>query len=238
MATQFSSLSFLANWKTRFVYFLILPIINLLLLVLIDLQYSNQFNWYVAASSIVIDSAALSIQTMSQLLITDANLGIDLEMIAKRPYSPYYWGTKFLTSLIAGIVLGVINVILLLLFGLPWGVFFRCLVILPVACVFGAVMGFTGWSLSWQMKNPYFFTNLFGSVITIVSGVLVVISNYPAWLRSLSYIFPFYELVNFVKLNNTNLWLGILIAAIWLVIGIVLYVTQIKSVLNKKIHQY
>lgn len=99
-------------------------------------------------------------------------------------------------------------------------------------------MGFTGWSLSWQMKNPYFFTNLFGSVITIVSGVLVVISNYPAWLRSLSYIFPFYELVNFVKLNNTNLWLGILIAAIWLVIGIVLYVTQIKSVLNKKIHQY
>lgn len=92
MATQFSSLSFLANWKTRFVYFLILPIINLLLLVLIDLQYSNQFNWYVAVSSIVIDSAALSIQAMSQLLITDANLGIDLEMIAKRPYSPYYWG--------------------------------------------------------------------------------------------------------------------------------------------------
>lgn len=86
-----------------------------------SLSHISKFNWYVAASSIVIDSAALSIQAMSQLLITDANLGIDLEMIAKRPYSPYYWGTKFLTSLIAGIVLGVINVILLLLFGLPWG---------------------------------------------------------------------------------------------------------------------
>ena len=82
MATQFSSLSFLSNWRTRFVYFLLLPIINILLLVLIDLQYSNSFNWYVAAASVVIDSAALSLQAMSQLLITDANLKIDIEVIS------------------------------------------------------------------------------------------------------------------------------------------------------------
>lgn len=111
MATQFSSLSFLSNWRTRFVYFLLLPIINILLLVLIDLQYSNSFNWYVAAASVVIDSAALSLQAMSQLLITDANLKIDIEVISKRPYSFYYWKTKALTSLIAGIVLGVINLV-------------------------------------------------------------------------------------------------------------------------------
>lgn len=238
MATQFSSLSFLSNWRTRFVYFLLLPIINILLLVLIDLQYSNSFNWYVAAPSVVIDSAALSLQAMSQLLITDANLKIDIEVISKRPYSFYYWKTKGLTSLIAGIVLGVINLVLLWPLGLSLTILLKSLTILPLACVFGTILGFTGWSLSWQMSNPYFFANLFISIITIVSGVLVLVSQYPKWLMIISYGFPFYEVVNFIKLNHTSLWMSCLNALGWLMIGIVSYIVQIKPVLNNKIHQY
>lgn len=238
MATQFSSLSFLSNWRTRFVYFLLLPIINILLLVLIDLQYSNSFNWYVAAASVVIDSAALSLQAMSQLLITDANLKIDIEVISKRPYSFYYWKTKVLTSLIAGIVLGVINLVLLWPLGLSLTILLKSLTILPLACIFGTILGFTGWSLSWQMSNPYFFANLFISIITIVSGVLVLVSQYPKWLMIISYSFPFYEVVNFIKLNHTSLWMSCLNALGWLMIGIVSYIVQIKPVLNNKIHQY
>lgn len=238
MATQFSSLSFLSNWRTRFVYFLLLPIINILLLVLIDLQYSNSFNWYVAAASVVIDSAALSLQAMSQLLITDANLKIDIEVISKRPYSFYYWKTKVLTSLIAGIVLGVINLVLLWPLGLSLTILLKSLTILPLACIFGTILGFTGWSLSWQMSNPYFFANLFISIITIVSGVLVLVSQYPKWLMIISYSFPFYEVVNFIKLNHTSLWMSCLNVLVWLLIGIVSYIVQIKPVLNNKIHQY
>lgn len=238
MATQFSSLSFLSNWRTRFVYFLLLPIINILLLVLIDLQYSNSFNWYVAAASVVIDSAALSLQAMSQLLITDANLKIDIEVISKRPYSFYYWKTKVLTSLIAGIVLGVINLVLLWPLGLSLTILLKSLTILPLACIFGTILGFTGWSLSWQMSNPYFFANLFISIITIVSGVLVLVSQYPKWLMIISYGFPFYEVVNFIKLNHTSLWMSCLNVLVWLLMGIVSYIVQIKPVLNNKIHQY
>lgn len=238
MATQFTSLSFLANWKTRFVYFLLLPIINLLLLVLIDLQYTNRFNWYVAAASVVINSASLAVQSMSQLLITDANLGIDIELIAKRPYSFYYWKTKVLTSLIAGLLLGIINLLLLLAIGLPLDLFLRCLLMLPLACIYGCVLGFTGWGMSWQMKNPYYFSNWLISIITIVSGVLVLISDYPEWLKAISYIFPFYELVNFIRLRSSTLELSFVIALGWLIIGIVCYVVQIKAVLDKKIHQY
>ncbi|MFM9785611.1 hypothetical protein, partial [Streptomyces scabiei] len=80
-----------------------------------------------AAASVVIDSASLAVQSMSQLLITDANLGIDIELIAKRPYSFYYWKTKVLTSLIAGLLLGIINLLLLLAIGLPLDLFLRCL---------------------------------------------------------------------------------------------------------------
>lgn len=238
MATQFSSLSFLSNWRTRFVYFLLLPIINILFLVLIDLQYSNRFNWYVAAASVVIDSAVLSLQAISQLLITDANLKIDIEVISKHPYSFYYWKTKIFTSLIAGIVLGMINLTLLWPFGLPLTILLKSLVILPLACIFGTILGFTGWCLSWQMSNPYFFANLFISITTIVSGVLVLVSQYPKWLMIISYGFPFYEVVNFIKLNHTSLWLSCLNAFVWLWIGIISYTVQIKPVLNKKIHQY
>ncbi|WP_288646379.1 antibiotic transporter permease [uncultured Lactobacillus sp.] len=238
MATQFSSLSFLTNWKTRIVYFLILPIINILLLVLIDLQYSNQFNWYVASASVIIDSGALSIQAMSQLMITDANLGIDLELIAKNPYSFYYWMTKLVTSLISGIILGIINLLLLLLFGLPLSILIKCSLMLPLTCLFGTVLGFTSWSMSWQMKNPYYFSNLFISIITIVSGVLVIISDYPKWLMVISYAFPFCEVVDFIKLNKNNLSISILVTFIWFIIGTLFYVFQIKAVLNKKIHQY
>ena len=40
-ATQLSSLSFLNNWRTKLTYFFITPMINLALLVLINMQYSN-----------------------------------------------------------------------------------------------------------------------------------------------------------------------------------------------------
>lgn len=186
----------------------------------------------------VIDSAALSLQAMSQLLITDANLKIDIEVISKRPYSFYYWKTKALTSLIAGIVLGVINLVLLWPLGLSLTILLKSLTILPLACIFGTILGFTGWSLSWQMSNPYFFANLFISIITIVSGVLVLVSKYPKWLMIISYGFPFYEVVNFIKLNHTSLWMSCLNALGWLMIGIVSYIVQIKPVLNNKIHQY
>lgn len=186
----------------------------------------------------VIDSAALSLQAMSQLLITDANLKIDIEVISKRPYSFYYWETKVLTSLIAGIILGVINLVLLWPLGLSLTILLKSLVILPLACIFGTILGFTSWSLSWQMSNPYFFANLFISIITIVSGVLVLVSQYPKWLMIISYGFPFYEVVNFIKLNHTSLWMSCLNALVWLLIGIVSYIVQIKPVLNNKIHQY
>ena len=205
---------------------------------LIDLQYSNSFNWYVAAASVVIDAAALSIQAISQLLITDANLKIDMELLAKNPYNFYYWKTKTLTSLISGMALGLINLILLCLIGLSTDIFLRSLIMLPLACLFGTILGFTGWSFSWQMKNPYFFSNLFISIITIVSGVLVLISQYPRWLMILSYGFPFFEVVNFIKIKDGNFYLSCLIALAWIILGIISYIVQIKSVLNKKIHQY
>ncbi|MFM9785357.1 hypothetical protein, partial [Streptomyces scabiei] len=88
------------------------------------------------------------------------------------------------------------------------------------------------------MKNPYYFSNWLISIITIVSGVLVLISDYPEWLKVISYIFPFYELVNFIRLRSSTLELSFVIALGWLIIGIVCYVVQIKAVLDKKIHQY
>lgn len=57
--------------------------ISLALLVLINMQYSNQFNWGVALSSIAISAAVLTLETFCSAVINDANLRIDFELIAK-----------------------------------------------------------------------------------------------------------------------------------------------------------
>lgn len=236
MRTQFLSLSYTANWQTKFLYFFLLPLINLLLLILIDVQYTGKFNWYVPVASVAVDAATLSLTTMSELLVKDVNLGITVEMLSKNPYSFYYWSTKSIVSIILGLLLGIINLVLLFVFGVPHDLLIKCLLVLPLFCIFGTIIGFTSWCISWQMSNPYFCSNLFSSVLTLVSGVLVLVSKYPLWLKIISNAFPFYSLISFIRTGLMDIVFGTLVAVIWLIVGIVAYILQIKYVLRTRIN--
>lgn len=237
-ATQFSSLSFLNNWRTKLTYFFITPIINLVLLVLINMQYSNQFNWDVAISSIAMDAAVLALETFCSAVITDANLKIDFELIAKKPFSFRYWLTKCIVAIIIGCTLALINLFLLYLVGAPLDIIGRALLMLPLLCLYGCALGFVSWAISWQMNDPYFLENVFSSLAQLISGVLVVISAYPEWLKAIALLFPFAEPVTYIKTGHANLIYSIFITFIWLIIGIFAYIIQIKPVLAKGKHHY
>ena len=237
-ATQFSSLSFLNNWRTKLTYFFITPMINLVLLVLINMQFSNQFNWDVAISSIAIDAAVLTLETFCSAVITDANLKIDFELIAKKPFSFRYWLTKCIVAIIIGCTLALINLFLLYLVGAPLDIIGRALLMLPLLCLYGCALGFVSWAISWQMNDPYFLENIFSSLAQLISGVLVVISAYPDWLKAIALLFPFAEPVTYIKTGHANLIYSIFITFIWLIIGIFAYIIQIKPVLAKGKHHY
>ena len=237
-ATQFSGLSFLNNWRTKLTYFFITPMINLALLVLINMQYSNQFNWDVAISSIAMDAAVLALETFCSAVITDANLKIDFELIAKKPFSFRYWLTKCIVAIIIGCTLALINLFLLYLVGAPLDIIGRALLMLPLLCLYGCALGFVSWAISWQMNDPYFLENIFSSLAQLISGVLVVISAYPDWLKAIALLFPFAEPVTYIKTGGAKLAYSVFITLIWLIIGIFAYIIQIKPVLAKGKHHY
>ena len=212
--------------------------INLALLVLINMQYSNQFNWDVAISSIAMDAAVLALETFCSAVITDANLKIDFELIAKKPFSFRYWLTKCIVAIIIGCTLALINLFLLYLVGAPLDIIGRALLMLPLLCLYGCALGFVSWAISWQMNDPYFLENIFSSLAQLISGVLVVISAYPDWLKAIALLFPFAEPVTYIKTGHANLIYSIFITLIWLIIGIFAYIIQIKPVLAKGKHHY
>ena len=212
--------------------------INLVLLVLINMQYSNQFNWDVAISSIAMDAAVLALETFCSAVITDANLKIDFELIAKKPFSFRYWLTKCIVAIIIGCTLALINLFLLYLVGAPLDIIGRALLMLPLLCLYGCALGFVSWAISWQMNDPYFLENIFSSLAQLISGVLVVISAYPDWLKAIALLFPFAEPVTYIKTGHANLIYSVFITLIWLIIGIFAYIIQIKPVLAKGKHHY
>lgn len=238
IATQFSALPFLNNWRTKIIYFVLNPLINMALLVLIDMQYANSFNWSIVAASIAIDTTTLTMQTMNDLLVEDASLRIDFEMIAKKPFSFRYWMSKCITSAIIGTILLIINLVLALCFGAPLYLILRVVILLPLLCLTGIIFGFTAWAISWQMNDPYFLANFFSAIIQLVAGILVVITAYPTWLKSIALIFPFASPVTFIKTGSANLIASIIITLIWLLAGLIAYVIQIRPVLTKGKHRF
>ncbi|MGV0169024.1 antibiotic transporter permease [Furfurilactobacillus sp. WILCCON 0119] len=238
MMTQFSTLAYFANWRTRLIYFILLPVTNLALLLLINDQYGTGFQWQIVIATVCIDATTLTLQAMAQLLVTDARLGIDVELITKAPANAYYWATKVATALLAGAALAAVNLVGALILGAPVGVVMSGIMVLPGLLGAGVVVGFTGWSLSWQMKNPYFFPNFFASVTILVAGCLVLVTKYPEWLRLFATLFPFSEPVTRIETGTGSLWISLMITGGWLLVGIVGYVIQLPQVRLARGHQY
>ena len=232
MKVQFSSLSYLQNWKTRFVYFILIPMINLCLLVLINAQYTNTFNWSVAIATTTLSGGSLAMSSISQLFVMDRTLKIDRELVVNRPFSVRYWGDKVLTSALAGLVLIITNLIILGILQAPISLLFRSIAMAPLIIISGIIVGFLAAIAAWKMNNPYFYMNLIGALTTIVAGTLVLVEKYPQWLRIVSYFFPFSQTIHYVVTGHGLIYWDLIVDMIWLICGVICYRVQIKKILK------
>lgn len=232
MKTQLLSLSFLENKVTRSLYFFVIPIINLLFLLLMATQYKTHSSWILAISSVIFSGALLSMSSMSELLVTDYNLHIDREMVAKNPYSLKYWGNKFIVSVVAGIILSSINLLLLLLLKAPIDLILSAFISSIILCISGTLVGAATFIFSWRMANPYFFSNLIATLAIVISGVVVPIINCPKWIQHFSLLLPFARTIAFgTKTDNyKGLLIDILIDLIWIIFTIFIYTKQVIKV--------
>lgn len=238
MKTQFTSLAYLQNWKTKLVHFIIIPFVNLLLLVAINSQYQGGFSWRIAVGTIVLNGSLLSMSSMAALFTMDRTLKIDREMATQRPYSLKYWFDKSMTAIICGVISILINDIILVILGAPSTIVFRSVIMaLPVAIV-GTIFGFVGSIAAWTMVNPYFYLNILEPMMIIISGTLVNVEKYPDWLRILSSCFPFSQLIEYVESGKGAVGRDLLLALLWLLIGIGIYVHKVSIISEKYQEMY
>ncbi len=214
---------------------MLIPFINLALLVLIDSQYTHTFNWSVAVAAIVIASGELAMESMTGLFVMDRDLGIDRELLVQRPFSVAYWGAKIAAVVLTSLLSVSVNLLVLLLFNPPVQLLLRAVVMVPVLIFSGLILGFFCGVAAWKNNNPYFYLNLIGSLTTIVSGALVVITKYPAWLRLFSRLFPFSQTIGFVVTGNSPWYLDLEVDLLWGMVGVTIYLLQLRTLLKRPV---
>ncbi|MGQ2376242.1 ABC transporter permease [Companilactobacillus zhachilii] len=238
MKTQFTSLAYLQNWKTKLVHFIIIPFVNLLLLVAVNSQYQGGFSWSIAVGTIVLNGGLLSMGSMAALFTMDRTLKIDREMATQRPYSFKYWFDKAMTAIICGVISVLINDIILMILGAPSMLVYRSVLIVIPFAVVGTIFGFVGSIAAWTMINPYFYLNILEPMMIIISGALVNVEKYPDWLRILSSCFPFSQIIEYVESGKGMVARDLLLALLWLIIGIGIYMHKISIISEKYQEMY
>ncbi|MDO4680606.1 MAG: ABC transporter permease [Aerococcus sp.] len=183
------SLNILENWQTRFLHFVLLPLIDVALLALIYAQYASDFSFQVAIASVLVSTCLITMNTFSGLLVSDRFRGMDRYVLSIGG-SSYYWVSKIGATLVVALGLSLINLLILGAFGAPLQWVFQALYYLPPLVISGLVLGFFSFVTAWRMDNPYFTSNLISGVAVVLSGALIPIQQYPPVLKELAHLLP------------------------------------------------
>ncbi|AMB95283.1 hypothetical protein [Aerococcus urinae] len=195
MRIQMKSLPFLQNKKLILIHFLILPIIQILVILLLNQQYAKALNPQVAMASVYLSANSFCLSTMAYLLVVDYLSQIFREVLVRKPWSLTYWGRKIGTSLFLSLIMFLINGGLLVMVGVDTSYFWSSLAALPLSLFFSAGLGIAGYLLSVHRDNIYLFTNLFTAILPLLAGVVAPITAYPPFFKAASYVFPYGQVV-------------------------------------------
>lgn len=230
MKATLSTLTFLDNKKGILLYFLILPIINVLVLVGFSYTYNNDISYDIALASIVLSGGVMTISCINSSFVYDIRKKIDLELISTNPYSLYYWRCKVLVALSCSLALITVNTFLIYFVSGGEANIKTVLFTTPLILFYSTVFGMFASFLSWNMKNPYFASNIITTYGNIFSGVIVLYSLYPPVLKLFTYLFPYaHTLGLFHSLNSFWLY-DMLYTLIIALLTIIIYKRQIKNV--------
>ena len=228
MKVLFKSLPYFNHWKSFLLYFLILPIAQAFMFVLIVQDYSSGVSQSIMTASIILSSVTLCIGIVSGLFVADISRGVDRLVAVDSPYSLYYWSTHFAASFLGAYLLAIINGLLFYAIGLVDIV--QILTISPLAIIGGFIVGTCGSIMSWRYQNVYFWTNLFSQCVVLFGGAIGSISTYPVIFKWISYIFPFGMLLESVHGHPVNTLMLAINMLVWILFTAGAYVYQLKRV--------
>lgn len=223
MRVQLLSLVHFRNIKPFITYFFISPIIQMILFVLINQQYSSYINYSVALGSIFISANASAINTINQLLVTDTILDIHKEMIVHKPYSVKYWLDKIGTVYLSSFLLFIINTVILAIIGLGMDQILIAMMILPLSILYSLLLGIISFYLAINMNNIYFFNNIFTNILPIIAGLAIPITTYPTIFKFVSNLFPYGEILHSIYNNQINISYLYIHILIILIVCIIIY---------------
>ncbi|MBS0958773.1 ABC transporter permease [Leuconostoc pseudomesenteroides] len=224
------SLPYFRNWRTFVVSFVITPVLEILMIGLLRAQFSS----IAAIKSVVAISLMTAVGTLlgslSALFVNDQVRGVALEMAVVSPYSIKYWTSKFTAALIVALGQVIITLFLVTIVTRDTSWISRAALVLPLLLIYGEIIAFVAIIISWQHDDPYLAANILGTVIILLSGVIVPVSLYPKWLAFLTQCLPFSQTMQWFLTGSGNLFLDSIVAGIWLLLGIIMYHYQIKRV--------
>jgi len=151
-------------------------------------------------------------------------------MAVVSPYSIKYWTSKFTAALIVALGQVIITLFLVTIVTRDTSWISRAALVLPLLLIYGEIIAFVAIIISWQHDDPYLAANILGTVIILLSGVIVPVSLYPKWLAFLTQCLPFSQTMQWFLTGSGNLFLDSIVAGIWLLLGIIMYHYQIKRV--------
>lgn len=238
MRAQFVSLPCFSNRKTFIVQFFLLPFINILFLGAINRQYGSADDWVVSAASILLSGMLQAMNSLVVLFVNDQNRGIDRELIARNPYSAYYWGTKIVCSMATAALLTVLNLtflyLLALLFSGNASVVLDAFFLLPQMLLSGVALGLVTAVGGWGASDPYRWSNWVQIAANALSGALIVYAQYPRALRPLTELFPLTHTLGVLYHVPDSGLHNFAVSALWLLIGILIYRIKIRLVRKNK----
>ncbi|MBS4749658.1 hypothetical protein GMA11_00130 [Granulicatella sp. zg-ZJ] len=224
MKIVLTSLSYFNHLRTFLLHFIIIPMFQAFLMVLIMQDYNYQLSSKIMTVSIVLSSGTMAVYMVSKLFIGNMNRGIDKYVIVHHPFSFYYWGNQFLICFFGAYLLAVINGVLFASLNIVS--LYYILILAPFCIVSGIVLGLFASCLSWTYHNPYFWTNIVASMIVLLGGSVGAVSTYPPLWQLCSNVLPFSTITNMIYTNQLDVISIVINLSIWIILTLCLYIYQ------------
>lgn len=233
MKAIIKTLPIFSNRKTIVVYFLLLPVINMIFLASITYQYNSEITFKVALSAVLVSGSLEALSTINSSFTIDRNLGIDREMLSNNHFSLYYWICKIIPAFLIALAIIVVNLFIVYAISLGKANITDALLISPLIIFSGIVLGILSSVLSWNLKNPYFFSNIFSTFGNILAGVVISYQFYPPVLRYFTYLVPYAHTISYLYGNKSGIIYDLFLNIIFICAIIIIYKRQVRIVTSK-----
>lgn len=177
---------------------LLIPLLDVLFDVLMgdDLSSPNLVRTGYAAALVAVSVSGGVVSSVA----ADRNLGVFHEVHTRRRVDAAYWLSAGVMPLILAIPTGAaaIGSVFVLSSAHDIAMLGRVVALVPVVVVCGLLMGVGGAGVGVDLPDPYLGTTVIASLLPLLAGVIVPLSDCPRWLRAAASLMPLSGLVGVI----------------------------------------